>query len=258
MVQADTGKAATTERKRRGRGATKTFPLSSFEDVLPLAKAIQEHGLSGSLRRTTVFDRLERSAEGGSSRRLVTDSARYGLTSGSYAAPNLKLTEAGAKVVDPQTPSRERRRIEFDLAIQRVDAFNQLYERLKAGRRVPALDVMKDQLGTIPEADRQQAASVFLDNVRYLGLIRMEAKAERLIAIEEALEELPTELPAEEPIVEPEPPRVGDERNEPPTRHAATEPTVHIDVNIHINSDASADQIDQLFASMARHLYRKD
>lgn len=34
-------------------------------------------------------------------------------------------------------------------------------------------------------------------------------------------------------------------------------PKVHIDINVHISSDASTEQIDQIFASMARHLYKK-
>lgn len=32
-------------------------------------------------------------------------------------------------------------------------------------------------------------------------------------------------------------------------------PSLHIDVQVHISSEASADQIDQIFASMAKHLY---
>ncbi len=34
-------------------------------------------------------------------------------------------------------------------------------------------------------------------------------------------------------------------------------PTVHIDVQIHIAADASAEQIDALFESMAKHLYQR-
>ena len=33
------------------------------------------------------------------------------------------------------------------------------------------------------------------------------------------------------------------------------EPELNINVQIHISSDASADQIDQIFRSMAKHLY---
>lgn len=34
-------------------------------------------------------------------------------------------------------------------------------------------------------------------------------------------------------------------------------PSLHIDVQVHISSDASAEQIDQIFASMAKHLYAR-
>lgn len=37
---------------------------------------------------------------------------------------------------------------------------------------------------------------------------------------------------------------------------ALTTPSLHIDIQIHIASDASADQIDQIFASMSKHLYK--
>lgn len=34
-------------------------------------------------------------------------------------------------------------------------------------------------------------------------------------------------------------------------------PSLHIDVQVHISPEASPEQIDQIFASMAKHLYRK-
>lgn len=37
------------------------------------------------------------------------------------------------------------------------------------------------------------------------------------------------------------------------------DPTVHIDIQIHVSPEASTEQIDQIFASMAKHIYgRKD
>lgn len=35
-------------------------------------------------------------------------------------------------------------------------------------------------------------------------------------------------------------------------------PSLHIDVQVHISADASPDQIDQIFASMAKHLYGRE
>ena len=39
------------------------------------------------------------------------------------------------------------------------------------------------------------------------------------------------------------------------TSSGRVEPSLHIDIQIHISPEASADQIDQIFASMAKHVY---
>jgi Family of unknown function (DUF5343) len=36
------------------------------------------------------------------------------------------------------------------------------------------------------------------------------------------------------------------------------QPSIHIDIQVHIDPAATSDQIDQIFASMARHLYGRD
>jgi len=245
-------------RTRRGRGPTKTFPLSSFEDTLVLAGAIHDHGVDGVLRRTTVFDRMGRSADGGASRQLVIASARYGLTLGGYQAEVLRLTENGANLLSPETPPRERKEIEFALAIRQIDPFNAVYERLK-DKRVPAQDVLVDLLTDVAPSDRQRCADVFLENVRYLGLVKEIAGGERIITLEQSLEEVSAGAPRREAAT-------GQQRVEKPGAPAGeqippapapSEPKVHIDINIHIDSSVSAEQIDQLFASMARHLYRR-
>ncbi len=35
-------------------------------------------------------------------------------------------------------------------------------------------------------------------------------------------------------------------------------PSIHVDVQVHIDPNASAEQIDKIFASMARHLYGRE
>jgi hypothetical protein len=52
----------------------------------------------------------------------------------------------------------------------------------------------------------------------------------------------------------PQPPDAGRAPNAP-TRHHGKGPHLHLDIQIHIAADASAEQIDQIFASMAKHLY---
>ena len=42
---------------------------------------------------------------------------------------------------------------------------------------------------------------------------------------------------------------------QPPRKARGAAPNLHIDVQVHISADASVEQIDQIFASMAKHLY---
>jgi hypothetical protein len=44
---------------------------------------------------------------------------------------------------------------------------------------------------------------------------------------------------------------------QPAIAASSSGPTLHIDIQIHISPDAPSDQIDQIFASMAKHLYRR-
>lgn len=43
-----------------------------------------------------------------------------------------------------------------------------------------------------------------------------------------------------------------------PTAGSQGSPSLHIDVQVHVSAEASAEQIDQIFASMAKHLYGKE
>jgi hypothetical protein len=246
----------TSNGTKRTRGSTKTFPLTPFEDALPLAQAIHDHGVDGELRRMKAFDRLGKSPESSMSRQLVTDSGRYGLTTGSYGAEYLRLTEEGKQATNTSGSESERKRVTFELSVKRIEPFNTLYERLR-GKKLPAMDVIIDQLTSVPSEDRAKCASVFVRNVVYLGLIKNQAGAERIIGIDEVLESQGGTTPAVEPSRQHEQVVVPAKEKGQAGRaiEAPPEPNVHIDINIHIDQTASAEQIEQVFASMARHLY---
>ena len=59
----------------------------------------------------------------------------------------------------------------------------------------------------------------------------------------------PKETEKPDDVVAPEPPA-------PPVKSDGG-PTVHLDIQIHIPADATPERIDQIFSSMARHLYAK-
>lgn len=250
-------------RDERRRGP-KSFPTLPFEDVMPLSRGIREHGVGGRIRRLTLFDRLDRKPESSTSRQLVFTSSRYGLTSGGQNAEYLVITDDG-ELLAGNLSEREVRQKAFQLAIGQQEVFSKLYDKL-VSKRLPAADVLKDELGQIgvPQTDQEQAAKIFIANARYLGLVRETGGSERIIPIDQVLEELPatTEKPAVRESVAAE--AATDAQSQPGPSRPPTpsttlaDPSVHIDIQIHIDSSASPEQIDQVFASMARHLYRRE
>lgn len=187
---------AAQPRKRRKR-VTRSFPASSFVEALPLAAAIQKHAAGAKVRRLTLFEQMGRSADSSAARQLIINSFQYGLTTGSYNAEFLELTEDGALASSDDGDSRAVVSARFRLAIQHVGAFSALYEAHK-GNRLPSTQVLQDyvvdnELAVNDAAE--ECVATFMANATYLGLLRTYAGAERLLDVQLVLEELDTGVP---------------------------------------------------------------
>jgi hypothetical protein len=125
---------------------------------------------------------------------MITNSGKYNLTNGSYAAEYLELTDKGKIVVDSQKSARERRQASFDLAIDGIPPFKLLYDHYKS-KRLPEREVMKDVLSdsNIEVPDPDECVDTFTVNAKDLDLLRTIGGAETLVAIEQVVEELPSE-----------------------------------------------------------------
>lgn len=248
----------------RGRGPAKPFPLVKFEDIIIIAKTIFEDGLDDRLRRLALFERLDRTATSSTSRNMITSSSRYGLTSGSHSAEYLTLTEDGKIIASQSSSLSTIPEKVFHCAIRRFDIFNQVYEKLK-GNRLPAQDVLQDQFGQLglSARDCDVASEIFLANSRYVGIIREVGGSDHIIPIEQLVEEISAkDMTIVDVLPEDSTNNLADEQQQSvavsklaPSVDVASEPSLHIDIQIHIDSAATSEQIDQIFASMARHLY---
>jgi len=180
-------------KKRVGRAASRAFPTASFQESLEIAEVIQAHAAGNKIRRLTLFDAIKKSPDSGTSRMLITNSSKYGLTTGGYQADYLELTPKGRIATDPEANPKDRLKARFELAIATIPPFKTLYDRL-AGNKLPAKPVMHDILREvgIPEEDLAACADAFIVNAKYLGLLKTVAGAERLLSIEHVLEEMPS------------------------------------------------------------------
>lgn len=183
--------AGASGRKRR---RTSLFPASSFEDALGLAEAIFK-AAGQSIRRITLLDQLQKSPSSGATRQWITNSSKYGLTKGSHAAETLELTALGQRAVDESESTASRTRARFQLAIEHVEVFKQLYEK-NLDNRLPVQAVLMDQAREldVPEADVSACVETFTVNAKFVGVLRTLAGAERLITLDALVDDY---LPAE-------------------------------------------------------------
>jgi hypothetical protein len=124
----DAGMGGDSQTRTRRKRPQRNFPAATFEESLELALAIQKHASGQKIRYLTLFQEMGRSAESGTSRQLVTNSNKYGLTSGSYKDGYLALTPDGYTATAEDMPEREKIRARFKLAIEQVTFFKKLHE----------------------------------------------------------------------------------------------------------------------------------
>ncbi|WP_141099323.1 hypothetical protein [Pseudomonas nitroreducens] len=178
---------AESARTRRSR----PYPASSFEDALSLGEAIMHYAAGEKVRRLTLMQHMNKSPGSGATKMMITNSNKYGLTSGGYSAEHLELTDKGRIVVNPARPERERRKAAFDLAIAGVAPFALLYDHYKE-KRLPDREVIKDFLrdSSIEVPDLDECVDTFIVNVKGLDLLRTLGGAETLISIDQVIDEL--------------------------------------------------------------------
>ena len=167
------------------------YPASSFTDALALGQAIMQRAAGEKVRRLTLLSQMDKSPTSSVTQMMITNSGKYGITTGSYVAEFLELTPTGRTVVDGSQTERVRRKASFDLAIDGVAPFKLLYEHYK-GKRLPEREVMKDLLrdSNLEVPDLDECVDTLTVNAKGLGLLHTIGGAETLVSIEQAIEEI--------------------------------------------------------------------
>ena len=186
-----TDKIDKPEKKTRKR---RNFPNVGFQECFEFAKAIYELGVGQKVRRLTVFEKIEKSPDSGPSRMLVTNTNKYGLITGSYAAEFFELTKDGALATNDDIEDPIQLKAKFDLAFSKIDIYNQLYNRF-VNNKLPSHSVIGDIVSEfISDIEKEETTAIvdtFIVNLKYLGLLKTISGAERIISIEHATDELP-------------------------------------------------------------------
>jgi hypothetical protein len=180
--------------QKTGAGArtrqARPYPAAPFEESLVLADAIQKFAAGEKVRRLTLLKQMDRSPTSSSTQMLITNSSKYGLTTGSYAADWIELTKDGKAASSPDADRISKLPAQFKLAIENTDPFRVLYEEYK-NKKLPSHDVLKDVLREqgVPEEHISECVDTFIVNSKFLGLLQTIAGSEVLVSIEQLLDE---------------------------------------------------------------------
>jgi len=227
------------------------FPAVSVSEARKLADTIAQKNAGQPMRRLDVFHELGRSPTSGPGRALVTASGAYGLTTGSYKADRLTITPLGRRL------SVEGQDAALIDAVLNVEVFKRFFEKYR-NSSVPSEVAAKSFLADegVPTERTHECWELILTNGRSTGLVDTVSGSERVLPPEHAIEKkfagpaVGVKGKKEEQYQPPSPKETPKTVVEPPA------PSFHVDIQIHIDSSASPEQIEQVFASMARHIYR--
>jgi hypothetical protein len=196
----DESESGTRRKRRRRQLGQRPFPPTPFEEALELPSAIQRLASGQRVRRLRLFELLERSPDSSTSRALITSSARYNLTTGSYGAEWLELTPQGRQATSENVPEREKIRARYSLAIDQFAPFKKLHEQF-VNNRLPAKSVMADVLREdgLGEEDVSECVDIFLLNAKFIGILQNLSGAERLVPLDYVLDYAPAGVQAVPP-----------------------------------------------------------
>lgn len=250
--------ASETKKKASPRAP---FPRIALNKVLPLAQQIYELGEGDPVPRLVVFDRLGKSPESGPSRMLITTSNAYGLTTGSYQAERLGITDLGRNIV--HADNEKIARAHAVKALLDNGLFSQFYEKYQS-KGVPqepvAVDFIK-QAGNLSDADAKTAFDVFITNMTDHGFIK-EMSGRPTIVSQELMDLQATEETDNTRMNPPADTLKADAKdkanNHEDRKHTANSgvvlPQFNFNIQVQLPENASADTYDAIFKSMAQHL----
>lgn len=207
--------------KKRER-VVRPFPSCSFEEAEEFARQVFEFASGNAVRRLLLFNHLDKSPESSQSRDIVTNSAKYGFTKGSYKAELLELTPEATTIFGERSSSKEKARCRVQLAIENIAPFHALYERfkdLKLPARAALVDAARHE--GVPNEHVEEAVDTFLLNLKAVGLLQNLSGAERIIKLDHLMDITPSAVAAG-PARAHEPRRESADSNLPITEMQAT------------------------------------
>lgn len=261
-----------TAQAAKGKRAHGIFPRMSLTRALELPVTIYEMGEGEPVRRLSVFHKLGRKPDSGTSRTLIAVcNTGYGLTTGGATADRMALTERGKAMVAARDEAT-RLTAAYD-ALFSNEIFAAFMKRFQ-DRSMPNNEVARDYLQqtfSLQPADATALFDVIAENVTEYGLIQELSGRQVLVSREIAMDSIGTRAPkvaveesngassaqALAAVVNPQghhvptPQAVSAGLPSTPNR---VEPQIHFNIQIQLPENAASETYNTIFKNIAVHL----
>lgn len=158
------------------RGPARPYPSIALEETALLAQAVRDKNAGRPMNRILLAQAMGRSPSAVQFRDLVTASAKYGFTKGSYAAESIELTELGQQLTTPR--SQEEHLGALRQGMRNITLFDQILTHFN-NSKLPAPDFLRNTLARDPFNVQpewtKEAAEVFTANGQAVGFVRSVA-----------------------------------------------------------------------------------
>jgi hypothetical protein len=157
--------------KQRKARATQAYPKNSLVDALKVAQAIKDDNAGKPFSRLTLAKSLNYSPSSSGFRMLITSSAKFGLTNGSYAAEKIELTPLGTSIVMPR--DNEEHSSSLLKALFGIPFYEKFFKSFNTNR-LPAKDLLINTLHReyqIPIEDCENCYELIVKNARELKIL---------------------------------------------------------------------------------------
>jgi CAP12/Pycsar effector protein, TIR domain len=158
------------------------FPKHSLRTAIRVAAALEEKNSGNPLPPTDVAIALEKSPGSSDFRVLLSSSIKYGLTTGSYNQARISLTGLARDVLEPTSDETKTRALHQ--AAFTPTLFGRIFDAYK-NKKVPDIQFFQNALVRDFGVSKDQVArcaTIFLENMEYLGLVRQASTGKWLAA----------------------------------------------------------------------------
>ena len=159
------------DNKEKRKYASREFPKMSLMDCIRLAESIKTNNNQMPYNRLSLAESLDTTPSSSGFRNLITYSTAYGLTTGSYIADKISLTNLGISIVANKTD--EEKKDALKKALFNIPLFEKFFTKFN-NSSLPKKDLLINTLNRdydIPQPDCEACYNIIIKNARELGVL---------------------------------------------------------------------------------------